>query len=358
MNSNRIALRSMHVFRGTVKRKLKQIAVAAMVTGLIAGAATATAVEDKISGSGAQAECTAFKSAAETAMKNHLSIVNSFMSGATSQMQAAVSKNNSCIGNLALLDFDLSKLIPDFGLLGTILQTVLDKIVTGVINKACSAISDVIAKPGNLWNSIMGKIDLNGQFQDWASGIDYKLPSVVGGDGVGSGSEPTTPIRPDIKLPVTCTETVGGTVCTDGSTSGSGISADTPSGTEIGAQYAMLMEACSGALNRDAETGQPVSAGSQAACNALQDFINKYAPYIDPAGIPKYPGWVLITPPDAGSAVCNTPGVCVDTGNKPGGNTGGSAGGLTPDFWDKLLGNGSGSSQKASKQSYSLPVRQ
>lgn len=328
--------------------KVLSIAVLAVVMSTVAYRAVADESQTNANGNNSP-ECTAFKNAAQLAMSNQLSIVDSFMSGANSQMQAAVSKNNSCIGNLALLDFDLSKLIPDFGLLGTLLSTLVDKIVTGVINKACAAISDVIRKPAAIWNSAMGSLNLNGQFQDWARGVNYKIPGVIdnppsgGGGGSGSGLKPGDAIE----VPVICTETITGRVCSDGSTSGEGVDPNTPSGAAIGAQYAALQRACSAALDSDQAAGTGRSEATRDACYALQNFIVQYAPYIDPNSIPRYPGFPLDTPPGTGSAVCGG-GFCFSTGNTD-----------SPTFSDGLNGGKKSSSAGAANSSkFSLPVRQ
>lgn len=384
----------MNLTFGRSRLRMKPVLIGVLATTLSLATVTAIAVEDKASATAVAAECAAFKGAAEAAMRNQLTIVNSFMSGASSQMQAAVSKNNSCIGNLSMLDFDLSKLIPDFGLLGTLLQTAISRIVDGVINRACNALSDVIGKPGDLWNGIIGNININNQFQGWANGIDYSLPRSPssGGSGggavVGGGTAPVT--APVGSTPVNCIQTMAGQVCTDGSTSGSGPSVgNSPSGVQIGVTLAQLMEACNNSLNNDAmdvNNGGRTSAGSQAACQAYQNYIYQYAAYIDPKTITTFATYPIIIPGGTGSAIGGSvnlvpPGTIsgvgtgTGTGNGTGTGTGIGVGGnglvggdfsggggtttpTTPGSPGGLVFSGGPLSQKVPTNSFSLPVRE
>ena len=272
-------------------------------------AVTAIAVEDQTQNLPTQAECNAFKAATEAAMKNQLMIVNSFMSSANSTMQSAVSKKNSCIGALAILDFDLSKLVPDFGLLGMLLNTAINRIVTGVINRACAALTDVMNKPSEIWNSIIGGININDQFQNWASGINYGLPGGVGSSGGGNwaGAQPGAVVDP--WAGATAPGSTGNSVCTFGpngmncTVPGVGQPPPTVSGADIGANFQLLLIACTGALSDDAAGGGGASAASQQACSRVQNYIDTYAPYLDRATIPSLPSYPITIPPNTGSAV-------------------------------------------------------
>lgn len=338
--------------------RLKKLS-AVVIAGLLSlGGVAAIAVEDQGSRVPSTAECNSFKSASQTAMQNQLSIVNQFMSAASGQMQAAVSKKNSCIGNLALLDFDMSKLIPDFGLLGMLLNTAIDKLVNGVINRACSAISSVLDKPGEIWNSIMGTLNINGQFQDWAAGIDYKIPGVGSsgsGSGTGGGPTPTAPIGGVDGGPLNCIETVNETVCTDGSTRPGGVDRESPNGAQIGAEYGRLLAACTGAMAADEAGGTgTTSADTKAACQALQNYINRYRPYLDPSTFPRMPSGVSGGGPVfGGTPVSGGGGYSFEDGLNPGGSRTGLGpgravfGGSTP-----------AKTSKPAPSAFSLPVRE
>lgn len=327
--------------------KVLSIAVLTVVMSTVAYRAVADESQTNANGNNSP-ECTAFKNAAQIAMSNQLSIVDSFMNGANGQMQAAVSKSNSCIGNLALLDFDLSKLIPDFGLLGNLLTGLVDRIVSGVINRACAAISDVIRKPAAIWNSAIGSLNLNDQFQNWASDVSYKIPGVIDSPPSGGGSGSGSVISPaeGIDAGVICTDTVAGRVCSDGSSTGTGVDPSTPSGAAIGAQFGVLVRACSAALDADAVQGNGLSQASKEACSTLQNFIAQHAPYIDPNSIPRYPSFPLEIPPGTGSVVCGG-GVC--SAKTGGGNSVVS---------DNLSGGKKSSSGAGNSSNFSLPVRQ
>lgn len=280
---------------------VKKITALVVAAALLMGGVTAIAVEDTGANSASSAECNSFKAATQNAMQNQLAVVNQFMTGAAGQMQAAVSKNNSCIGNLALLDFDLSKLIPDFGLIGMLLQKAIDSLVQGVINRACAAITDALDKPGEIWNSVVGQLNISGQFQDWSRGIDYKVQGLGSGSGSATGSRPapTTPIGGITEPPKGCVETPTGTICTDGSTSGTGASVDSLSGTQIGTQFGYLSNACTTALANDENNERLPSAATIAACRTMQNFADQYRAYIDPSQVPKLPNFNQPTDPEA-----------------------------------------------------------
>lgn len=286
----------------------------ALVLGAVISLAgvTAIAVQDQAGAVATQAECDAFKAATEAAMANQLMIVNSFMGSATSSMQAAVSKQNSCIGNLAMLDFDMSKLIPDFGLLGSLLSGALSKIVDGVINRACAALTSVMNTPSEIWNSIVGGFNVNDQFQTWSNGINYSLPGGAGSSGGGNWGAAQPAAANPWTTPSTQTPTSPGSLCTYGP---SGMVCTvpelqpppSPSGADIGANYQYLLIACTGALQQDAAAGTGVSPGSAAACAQVQGYINTYAPYLDRSTVPTLPGYPLTIPDGMGSAVGGAP---------------------------------------------------
>lgn len=318
---------------------------AALVLGAVIamGAVTAIAVEDSAATSQTQAECTAFRAASQTAMSNHLMIVNTFMGSATRTMQGAVSKGNSCIGNLAMLDFDLSRLIPDFGLLGSILNNAINRIVGGVINRACTALTDVMNKPSEIWNSIVGTINVNDQFQNWAGGINYNLPGGSGSSNGGNWGAASPGGIVDPWADATKPGSTGNSMCTYGpnglSCSVAGVDAAPPtvSGADIGAGYQYLLIACSGALQADAAAG--VTGGpSPAACLQAQDYLNTYAPYLDPTAVPKLPGFTFNIPGNIGSTIGN--GHNGTTGSTP------PAASTTPtpsaDWIGAITGNGNG----------------
>lgn len=303
------------------------------------GAVTAIAVEDQAGSLPTQAECNAFKAATEASMKNQLMIVNTFMGSATNTMQSAVSKGNSCIGNLAFLDFDLSRLIPDFGILGGLLSGVLNKIVAGVINRACAALTDVMNKPSEIWNSIVGGMNVNDQFQSWAGGISYNLPGGSGRPGGGNwgGAQPGATTDPWAgasqsggSTDGTCTYGPSGLSCT---VAGIGEAPNVPSGTNIGANYQYLVIECTRAAEAEANGGAPGSAA--AACKAAQDYLNAWAPYLRPGDVPQVPSYPFTTPGNIGQNL--------------GGNTGGGG--------DFTIGGGKSSRTTSAPAGYNLPVR-
>ncbi|SFF31529.1 hypothetical protein [Paracidovorax wautersii] len=290
---NAMLLRARHL-------PLKKIAACVVAAALATGAVTAIAVEDTGTRSASSAECNSFRAATQNAMQNQLAVVNQFMTGAAGQMQAAVSKNNSCIGNLALLDFDLSKLIPDFGLVGVLLQKAIDSLVQGVINRACAAVTDVLDKPGEIWNGVVGQLNISGQFQDWSRGMDYKVQGLGSGSGSATGgrSTPTTPIGGVSEAPKGCVETPAGTICTDGSTSAAVSNPQSLSGTQIGTQFGYLSNACTSALAQDENNQIAPTPTTIAACRSMQSFADQYRAYIDPSQIPKLPDFNA-TPADS-----------------------------------------------------------
>lgn len=318
---------------------------AALVLGAVISmaAVTAIAVEDSATASQTQAECNAFRAASQTAMSNHLMIVNTFMGSATRTMQGAVSKGNSCIGNLAMLDFDLSRLIPDFGLLGSLLNSAISKIVGGVINRACAALTDVMNKPSEIWNGIVGSMNVNDQFQNWAGGITYNLPGGSGSAGGGNwgAASPGGTVDPwaDASKPGstgngTCTYGTNGVSC---SVAGVDSAPPTVSGADIGAGYQYLVIACSGALQQQAEAGGGGGGGSPASCQQAQDYLNTYAPYLDPTAVPKLPGFNFNIPSNIGQTIGN--GQNGTTGSTPPAGSSGSASNNT-DFINAITGNG------------------
>jgi hypothetical protein len=294
------------------RKHLRLRKVTAWVLGatISMAAVTAIAVEDQATRTPTQAECDAFKAATEAAMKNQLMIVNTFMGSATSTMQSAVSKGNSCIGNLAMLDFDLSRLIPDFGLLGSILSSAINKIVGGVINRACAALTDVMNKPSEIWNGIVGGINVTDQFQNWAGGISYSLPGGSGSSGGGRWSAASPGGAVDPWAEATKPGSTGNSTCTYGpngiSCSVAGVEQPPPtvSGADIGANFQYLLIACTGALQADSAAGNTsASPGSAAACKAAQDYLSQYAPYLDRNSVPRLPMFEFYVPGNTGSAL-------------------------------------------------------
>lgn len=340
------------------RKHLRLRKVTAWVLGatISMAAVTAIAVEDQATRTPTQAECDAFKAATQAAMSNQLMIVNTFMGSATSTMQSAVSKGNSCIGNLAMLDFDLSRLIPDFGLLGSILSNAINKIVGGVINRACAALTDVMNKPSEIWNSIVGGINVNDQFQSWAGGISYNLPGGNGSSGGGRWNAASPGGAVDPWADATKPGSTGNSMCTYGpngiSCSVAGVEQPPPtvSGAEIGANYQYLLVACTGMLQIDEATGETVaSPGSQAACKQVQDYINVYAPYLDRNSVPKLPMFDFFIPGNMGSALTGS-------GKPPGSSSPGPAtfvDGLNPPPSGGAVFGGSSKSESV----FNLPVR-
>lgn len=194
-----------------------------VLAGVIsATAVTAIAVQDVQGRTQATsgADCDGLRDAAKNAMNNHLLIVDSFMKGASDSMQNAVSKTgNSCIGDLALGNFDLSNLIPDFGTLGALLSGAVDKLMNAVANRVCNEVKDVVQTATGSWNGAVGDINnqlnLNGQVQSWARNVDYRIDGAINSK-IGSTAPPRTDLNGIVTPPVVCVDTANGKVCSDG----------------------------------------------------------------------------------------------------------------------------------------------
>src|ERR1035437_8228950 len=294
------------------KFKMRRPAGWVVACALTAPVAMAVAVQDSASQQPTQsADCANFGAAVVNAMQVQEKIVDVYMTTAITSMQDAVSTKNSCIGNIALLDIDLSNLIPDFGMLGSILQSAIDRLVTGVINKVCAAARQAIAPAVTTWNStvstVNGELNLNGQVQAWGQDLSYSVnqsvDKLVAGIGPsGSAASPVVPTAP-VVVPVTCYQTMTGKICSDGSTQGGASSSLSvgPSGAYIGANLMKLASACTAAITA-LNNGQKnaTQADVDSACGALQTFINPNAPYLTPQQIPVIPGYPIVIPSNLG----------------------------------------------------------
>ena len=205
----------------------KQLFIAVVASLMLLGLVATTAVAaDGDGGKPAQSpECVAFQTSAESAMANHVSIVNRFMNAAQESMNRTVS--NSCISTIANLNFDLSGLIPDFGLIGTLLNTIVERFTSMIIGKVCDAVSSVVDKWNDVVAGITSDFNANSVLEGWAAGVNSSLPTDWG------GRVPSTPstggsvdlVKPtDIRpTPPNCKEDAQGNLtCTGGSGGGGG----------------------------------------------------------------------------------------------------------------------------------------
>lgn len=271
----------------------------------------------------ATADCNGLRDAARNAMNNHLLIVDSFMKGATESMQHAVSTSNSCIGDVAMADIDLSGMVPDFGLLAGILAGAVEKLAKGVFNRVCNEIKHVVQTATGSWNGAVGeinkKMDVDGQTQTWARGVDYKVEGEVN-KNIGSTYAPVPTVIAGAVAPRVCVNTLNGQICSDGATSatgtGTGTTATGTSGAYIGAEYARRSEACSQAVGRyrsfQGEYGSTTQTTNnlnevKSVCGDLQNYINSNAAYIAPGSIPTYPEYPITTPSNLGASLYAQP---------------------------------------------------
>ena len=165
-----------------IKVRAKQLVVAFMSFSFLIVVATASVAQDAATaGSTAQVDenCKAMATAAEAAMANHVSIVNRFMNNAQSQMNKIVS--NKCISTIANLNFDLSNLIPDFGLLGTLLNVAIERFTSMIIGKVCAALSSVVDGWNDVVAGITGDFRMGSGLETWATSVNTTVPPGWGG---------------------------------------------------------------------------------------------------------------------------------------------------------------------------------
>lgn len=273
------------------------------------------------------ADCDGLRAAAQGAVNNHLLIVDSFMKGATESMQNAVSTNNSCIGDAALADIDLSGLVPDFGILGALLNSAVDKLVKGVINRVCNEIKSVVQTATGSWNGavtgINKDINLNGQVQAWARDVDYRVDGAINAN-IGSTATPRSSLgAAAVVAPILCVNTLNGKVCSDGKTSTDGAFTQSGGGggAYAGAEFVRRVEACNGAVSRfrayNGDNGLDLSE-VRATCGDLQNFVSANAAYISPGSVPSYPEFPITTPNNLGSGLFGQSAAATGAGTSPG----------------------------------------
>ena len=238
------------------------------------------------------------------------------MNEATGSMQNAVSTNNSCIGDAAWADIDLSKMIPDFGLIAAALASALEKLAKGVFNRVCKEINTVVQTTAGTWNGAVGdinkKTDADTPTKKWARDVDYQVDGAVN-KNIGSTTTPTAPLPTVVAPPPVCVKTLNGRICSDTSLP---VPEQNPgpntnsSAAYIGAEFARRNNACSAAVNRyrsyspDPNSNAPLLPNLsevRTVCGDLQTFINTNATLIPPNSITSYPEFPITTPSNIGA---------------------------------------------------------
>lgn len=271
----------------------RRITVAIGGAMLIAAVTTFAMREAQAQASGANQPCNDIRSAVTVSMQNHMTIVNTFMTPASAQAQAAITSRGSCL-NVMLQGLDFSNMIPDFGLLQAILTTAVNKFVDSLINRVCAAANSAIGSVAGTWNSAVGQLNnglnMNGQMNDWGRNLDYRIQDTVSsiptniigspttGPSNGGGALPT-PTTPG----VTCVTTVNGRYCTDGSsqpnpTSPTGGDSGSGTGAQFGYQLATALQQCTQAVAEHRRLQNSEQGGSNMAavnqnCSRLQNLI-------------------------------------------------------------------------------------
>jgi hypothetical protein len=299
-------------------------------------AAIAQADQTTATTSSSTQECKVFNAAVTTAMQNHMSLVDRFMSSAQKGMDKAM--NNSCLSAIQMLNFNLSSLIPDFNIFGKILELAIEKFTQYLTSQVCQAINSVIGD----WNNIVSQLtvdwNVNSQIEKWGNDVVMSVPGgsssllTPGSSGgglvnlidpnqtTGSGSSGSN-----------CIETLAGKSCTDGSltppsngnsgsSSGSGSldNTGTVNGSQVGAEYERMKASCAEAQSTwlnyiagDASLTQIENKRLDAlsVCKTAQSYYSQYQSYLGSSGT------VSINPG------LNTPTVPANNSSQANGNT-------------------------------------
>lgn len=178
-------MRSLHMpafLRMSPTRVLGSLALA---SALIVGVGV-VASEDQVTQKPTD-ECVAMSEGGSTALRNRLHMNKGFFTSAESSMKRAM--NQSCIMSIALLDINLSGLMPDFNLVETAMKFVVDKITKFITNKVCEPLVNMVGNWNNLVAAISLEYNANAAIDRWANSVISEFDIGSGGIGYGNNTD-------------------------------------------------------------------------------------------------------------------------------------------------------------------------